>query len=165
MEQLGFAAAMEASIRQEIEHFTKQAPSELNALLGIVGKFQVEFELLLDRAQCTDINTGRYPAVDATLLLGSDDDWQVVVQKFAAAQDKTAANLTLLWMIHSLVEKSGQFYQQAGLNSAHPSTRLFMSSLTETKNMLRRRIDGVLRVMYNEIWSDIGFAPVQLGKD
>ena len=159
------AAMLEASIRQEIEATTGQAPGELQPFLAAVGKFQGEFELLLDRAQYTDIDTGRYPEVEAMTLLGNDGDWQEVLQQIGPLGEKALAALTTIWMIQALVEKSGQFYQQAALNSAHPSTRLFFRSLTEIKGMLRRRVDGLLRVLYNQVWSDIGFAPVLLGKD
>lgn len=165
MNVLLFAATLEASIRQEIEAVTRQAPDELQPFLTVLGKFQVEFELLLDRAQYTNVDVGRYPGVDLAALLGTDDAWQKILRDFAAAAEKKVTSLTALWMVQALVEKSGQLYHQAGANSAHPSTRLFFASLAETKNMLRRRIDGLMRVMYNEIWADIGFAPVLLGKD
>lgn len=159
------AATMEASIRQEIEAVIRQAPGELQPFWEAIGKFQVEFELLLDRAQYINVDSGRYPMVDSAALLGSDDAWQKIRQNFAIVSDKNISSLTALWMTYALVEKSGQFYQQAAANSAHPSTRLFFGSLAETKNMLRRRIDGLMRVLYNEIWAEIGFAPFLLGKD
>jgi hypothetical protein len=159
------AATLEASIRQEIEAVTQQAPGELQPFWEVIGKFQVGFELLVDRAQYTDVDTGRYPGVDSAALLGSDETWQKIQRDFAAVPEKTISSLTALWMIQALVEKSGQFYQQAAANSAHPSARLFFSSLAETKNMLRRRVDGLMRVVYNEIWAEIGFAPFTLGKN
>jgi len=159
------AATLEASIRQEIEAVIQTAPGELQPFWSAIGKFHVEFELLLDRAQYTDVDSSRYPGVDSVALLGSDDAWQKLLRDFAAVPDKTISSLTALWMTHTLVEKSGQFYQQAAANSPHPTTRLFFSSLAETKNMLRRRVDGLMRVLYNEIWAEIGFAPFLLGKD
>jgi len=165
MDQLSFAAAMESGIRQEIEYIGREAPPELKPFLDIVGKFQVEFELLLDRGQCTNIDTGCYPEVDPLVLLGTDSQWQELTRVFGQVAEKSTADLTALWMIQALIEKSGQLYQQASINSAYPATRLFMRSMTEAKSMLRRRIDGLLRVLYNEMWADLGFAPLVLGKD
>lgn len=165
MRDFQFAAAMEASIRQEIERLTDFAPQELQPALSLLGNFQAEFELLLDRVQLTNVDKGSYPSVNSETLLGADNAWQQVAERFGAAQDKTAANLAVLWSVHALMEKSGQFYQQAALNSPHPATRLLMNSLGEVKSMARRRVDALLRVMYNEIWADVGFAPAKLGKD
>ncbi|HMM20496.1 MAG TPA: hypothetical protein PKA10_07130 [Selenomonadales bacterium] len=165
MREFQFAAAMEASIRQELERFMESAPQELQAALTMIGRFQAEFELLLDRAQLTNVDAGSYPEVNGEFLLGADSSWQQLAGDFGVVRDKTAANLTVLWAVHALMEKSGQFYQQAALNSAHPATRLLMASLGEVKSMARRRVDGLLRVIYNEVWADVGFAPSKLGKD
>ncbi|MDR3591895.1 MAG: hypothetical protein P4N41_19750 [Negativicutes bacterium] len=159
------AATLEASIRQEMEAVIQQAPDELQPFLAAVGKFQAGFELLLDRAQYTDVDAGRYPGVDSAALLGGDEVWQKILRDFSAATEKNLFSLTALWMTQALVEKSGQFYQQAAANSAHPATRLFFASLAETKHMLRRRVDGLMRVIYNSVWAEIGFAPFLLGKD
>lgn len=165
MTVLQYAATLEASIRQEIELIIRQAPNELQPFLTAVGKFQVEFELLIDRAQYTNVDKSRYPEVDPAVLLGSDDNWQKITRDFAAVTGNSAPNLATLWMAQALMAKSGQLYQQAAANSAHPATRLFFSSLAETKNMLVRRIDGLTRVVYNEVWAELGFAPFLLGKD
>jgi hypothetical protein len=165
MNELRFAAAMEGAVRQEMEALVSQVSPELLQAISLINKFQVEFELLLDRVQCVDINTGKYPAVDAAVLLGNDEVWQKALQQLGERTVKSSIDLTVLWMIHSLVEKSGQYYHQAALNSAHPATRLLLSSLAETKNMLKRRVDSLLRVLYNGIWSEIGFAPFVLGRD
>ena len=165
MAYLQFAAALEASIRQAIEEITQHAPEELQPFMAAAAKYQVEFELLIDRAQYTDIDTGRYPEVELEILFGPDTAWQKLMHSFATTDDKIIANLTALWMISALIEKSAQFYQQASLNNAHPAGRLFLRSLAETKSMLRRRIDGLVRIISNEVWSDLGFSPAVLGKD
>jgi len=165
MRDFQFAAAMEASIRQEIERLMDFSPQELQPAMAMLGKFQAEFELILDRVQLTNVDVGSYPTIHAENLLGPDSAWQQIAEHFGAAQDKTAANLAVLWAVYALMEKSGQFYQQAALNSPHPSTRLLLASLGEVKSMARRRVDALLRVMYNEVWADVGFAPSKLGKD
>ena len=163
MQVLRFAASLEAQIRQEVEVVMAQSPAGLQTLVTAVGHFQAEIELLLDRAQGTDVDTGRYPEVNAAALLGPDSVWQEAAA--GVARESTVGALASLWFLHTLTERSGQFYQQAALNSAHPSTRLFFASLAEVKAMLRRRLDGVLRALYNEAWAEVGFAPFLLGKD
>lgn len=165
MKTLQFAAGLEAQIRQETEAVVAQAPAGLQDVVAAVGKFQAEFELLLDRAQYVDVDTGRYPEVNAAALLGPDGVWQEATARLGTAGEATVPVLASLWFLHTLTEKSGQFYQQAALNSAHPATRLFLASLAEVKTMLRRRLDGLLRQLYNAAWSEVGFAPFVLGKD
>lgn len=166
MKVLRFAAALEAQIRQEVEVVMAQAPAELQPLVTAVGSFQAGLELLLDRAQGTDVDTGRYPEVNAAALLGADEVWREAAARLAdPGPGKTVPGLASLWYLHALTAKSGEYYHQAALNSAHPATRLFFSSLAEVKAMLRRRLDGVLRALYNAAWAEVGFAPFMLGKD
>ncbi|MBP2653029.1 MAG: hypothetical protein H6Q73_598 [Firmicutes bacterium] len=165
MKELRFAVVLEASIRHEVEHIAKQASAELQLVLDIVSRFQAEFELLLDRACSIDVSNGKYPEVPVNVLLGSDGEWQQAIKSFTLSGDKSVANLTNLWMIIALIENSRQFYQQALLNCPYPTARIFLSSLAEIKIILRRRIDGVLRGMYNEVWAQVGFAPFVIGKD
>jgi hypothetical protein len=165
MDPINFAATLEASIRQDFEQIIPRAPEELSPLLNLLTNIQTQFELILDRAQGTRTDIPKYPAVDAMSLLGSDEVWRKTTSDFANATNKSTTDLVILWTMLELTEKSGQFYQQAVMNSAHPATRLFLSSLVEVKAILRRRIDAVLRVMYNEIWTSLGFAPFILGKD
>lgn len=165
MQIFQFAAAMEASIRQETERIADQAPAGMEPVLSAVAAFQAEFELLIDRAQYTNVDTGSYPEINPATLLGADGGWQAAGGPLKTAAGENIAVLTTLWQLSSLVEKSGQFYQQAALNSAHPSSRLYLSSLAEVKVMLRRRLDSLQRVVYNEVWAAVGFAPFVLGKD
>lgn len=165
MKTFQFAASLEAQIRQEVEVVVAQTPDELQAVVAAVGRFQAEFELLIDRAQYVNVDTGRYPEVDAATLLGPDGVWQEATARLGAAEETTVPGLASLWFLHTLTEKSGQYYQQAALNSAHPATRLFLGSLAEVKTMLRRRLDGLLRQLYNAAWTEVGFAPFVLGKD
>ncbi len=165
MKMFQFAASLEAQIRQEAEAAADQAPPALQAVVAAVGKFEAEFELLLDRAQYVDVDTGRYPEVNAAALLGANTAWDEAKAKLGSFGEATVPALTVLWFLHTMTERSGQFYQQAALNSAHPATRLFFASLAEVKTMLRRRLDGLLRQLYNAAWSEVGFAPFVLGKD
>jgi hypothetical protein len=165
MKVFQFAANLEAQIRQETEAVMAQSPAGLQAVVAAVGAFQAGIELLVDRAQYVDVDSGSYPEVKAAELLGPDSVWREATAKLGEAGDSTVPGLASLWFLIVLTEKSGQYYQQAALNSAHPSTRLFFSSLAEVKGMLRRRLDGLLRQLYNATWTEVGFAPFVLGKD
>ncbi len=165
MKVFQFAAVLEAQIRQEVEVVVAQSPPGLQAVVTAVGAFQAGIELLVDRAQYVDVDSGRYPEVNAAALLGPDSVWQEATAKLGASDEATVVGLASLWFLIVLTEKSGQYYQQAALNSAHPATRLFFSSLAEVKGMLRRRLDGLLRQLYNAAWTQVGFAPFVLGKD
>jgi len=159
-----FAVALEATIQEEIDNTARLAPKELQPFLVFLARYQVEFQLLLTQAIQADA-PHCYPSVELDALLGTDEAWQEIVQSYGKVLNKTRANLTILWMIMALVERSEQFYQQAGLNADYPSTRLFLRSLAETKAMLRRRIDGLLRVVSNEAWAELGFSLSAMGKD
>ncbi len=165
MQVFQFAAILEAQIRQEVEVVMAQSPPELQAVVGAVGTFQAGIELLVDRAQYVDVDSGSYPDVNAAALLGPDSVWQEAAARLGTSGESTVVGLASLWFLIVLTEKSGQYYQQAALNSAHPATRLFFSSLAEVKSMLRRRLDGLLRQLYNAAWTQVGFAPFVLGKD
>jgi len=159
-----FAARLEGQVRREVEALSARAPAEPQAVVGAVAGFQAEFELLVDRAQGADIDRGRFPPVDAGALLGPDNVWQEADGgRTAAAAGE--AGLTALWLLYALMDRSGQFYQQAANNSAHPAARLFWGSLAEVKGMMRRRLDGVLRGFYNAAWTEVGYAPFVMGKD
>jgi hypothetical protein len=82
-----------------------------------------------------------------------------------ASAGNTTNDLVALWAIYAALDKSAQFYRQAVLNTPYPLPRLFWGSLAEIKTMMRRRVDGLLRVMYNGIWEQIGFAPFALGRE
>ncbi len=165
MKTFRFAASLEAQIRQETEAMMAQAPAELQAVVAAVGKFQAEFELLIDRAQYVDVDTGSYPEVKAEALLGPDGVWREATARLGTPGEAMMPGLVSLWFLHTLTEKSGQFYQQAALNSAHPASRLFFGTLAEVKTMLRRRLDALLRQQYNAVWAEVGYAPFVLGKD
>jgi hypothetical protein len=165
MKMFRFAAGLEAQIRQETEAVTAQAPPELQAVVLAVCRFEAEFELLLDRAQYVDVDTGSYPEVNAAALLGDGSVWEDAKARLGTYGEPTVPALAVLWFLHTLTERSGQYYQQAALNSAHPAAKLFFASLAEVKAMLRRRLDGLLRQLYNGAWAEVGFAPFVLGKD
>lgn len=161
-----FALELETSLSRQIAtlHDTASAGTVPIPVLGLIENSQAEFLKLLSALNTGENDSTRYPAVTETQLLGSDAAW------LQATQNTTAVNaglqeLTALWSIYITVDKCVQFYQQAAANSAQPQARLFFSSLSHVKKILRRRLDGIIQIYYNHYWGELGFAPFILGKD
>ncbi|CVK19702.1 hypothetical protein [Sporomusa sphaeroides] len=166
MRPIQFAFELETSLSRQIEtlHDTATTGTVPIPVLGLIKNSQTEFLKLLSALNTGESDSVRYPAVTETQLLGSDAVWQ------QATQNTTAANaclqeLTALWSIYITIDKCVQFYQQAAVNSAQPQARLFFSSLSHVKKILRRRLDGIIQIYYNYYWGELGFAPFILGKD
>jgi hypothetical protein len=164
MEQWHFALAMEAAVQTEIAELARRAPVELHAFLALLTSYQTELHLFLTKAHQLE-SAANFPPVDLDTLLGTDAVWQDITQSYGQLPAKSTANLTTLWMVLALIDHSQQYYQQASLNAPYPATRLFFNSIAQTKAMLRRRIDGLIRVVSNETWASLGFSPTMLAKD
>ncbi len=61
--------------------------------------------------------------------------------------------------------KTAQFYLQTAKNIEQAPQRLLLSSIAEMKLMLRRRFDGIERVVANQVWNAVGFPPGMLAKE
>lgn len=146
-----------------MQHVSAEQPAYRNVLILLL-KLQALFKLDVKKALDVNAANETYSQIDLDALVGSDNEWEQVSQAFATSSP-SSVNLTTIWMIYALIERSGQFYQQAANNSAYPSTKLFLSSLFQVRNIIRRRIGSILRVLYNNVWEEIGFAPFLLGKD
>jgi len=164
MKVFDVAIDLEASIRKEFEYMHDSALVELAPLLNFMIILQTRLENLLHKARNVDPDSSNYPEFDESELLGSEQEWRTVTKNLAPTS-KGEQHLIHLWMIYAVVEKSSQYYQQATANSAYPATKLFCSSLFQIKTRQRRHIGGVIRGIYNDIWSKVGFAPFILGKD
>ncbi len=162
-----FALMLENSIEEELAQIMQHVPQEQPAyksVLILVLKLQGLFKLDVEKARDVDAANQTYPLIDRDTLVGSDHEWEQIVDAFSTLS-LSSVNLPTIWMMYGLIEKSAQFYQQAANNSAYPSTRLFFNSLFQVRSTVRRRIGGILRILYNITWEEIGFAPFQLGKD
>ena len=164
METFVFASALEKTLLQQMGSLVGNVSPVLQPLLRSLQNFQTEFIGYLTVAAEVNVNVEAYPQVDIAIFTGNDTVWQK--QAVVLASTATTTNdLVALWAIYAALDKSAQFYRQAVLNTPHPLSRLFWGSLAEIKTMMRRRVDGLLRVMYNGIWEQIGFAPFALGRE
>lgn len=164
MECLKFALELEKSIQQQIQTLHVNTSEELQTLLNVLLDFETHFCRILSQAQKAQNNVGAYPEIELNQLVGSDKVWKKIEESIPA-QPVIPHDLTTIWAIYNMLEKSAQFYQQSMHNSPYPTTRLFMSSLFEVKKIIKKRIDVILRRMYNQVWEQVGFAPFLLGKD
>lgn len=160
--QLSFAISMENSILRQTEFFLNSGPAELQKVTTVLIRSQ--HELLEVLHQCISIHSqsAKYPELCVEQIVGSDSDW-----KFSLNADALSLtdNLVQLWNIYAMTDKSWQFYQQSSCNSMYPGDSVFMSSVAQLKSMLKRRIDSVLRIIYNQVWLEVGHAPFLLGRD
>lgn len=157
-----FALRLENACIVTLEDEADHAPNMLKSLIELAIGCQKNFYSLIGQASRINANTEKYPIVDPLSLVSSEADWRNAFDGFTEQPHDLALAIVHLWTIYELFEKSGQFYQQAALNSPYPAERLFYSSLAEAKKMLKRRLDSAIRVISNEIWGEIGFAPFAL---
>jgi len=164
MSTLTFAASMEKSIGINIEKLKDGCSPELCDVLELLAGFQQEYELVLTHAKSLPQEQSP-PELEPSRLLGTDENWRKLTGAFLPDTAPNAQDYTVLWSVHSMLDKNAQFYQQASKQSVQPQLRLFFGSVAELKLMLRRRIDGVERVLANQVWKEVGFAPGLLGKE
>ncbi len=165
MESIDFATLLEEDIEKKVKLIRSKCPEELTLFLQLVDQCQENFLNLLRESQQVDEDVPVYPQIQTNNLVGNDEQWSQATHAFAGLGQSSVENLTWLWMIYVLFERSAQYYQQAVANCPYPAERLFLKSLVEVKSLLKRRIDGAIRILYNEVWASVGFAPFSLGKD
>lgn len=159
-----FALTLESAINTQIETITGTAAGAM-PVITLINNFQNNFFKLLTIASSIDVDTAKYPPVETAELFGSDTAWQQLAHQTNPAAVELDMNiLAQLWSIFTLIDRSTQFYQQAAANSAHPATRLFFHSLAEAKKIIRGRVAGIIQMLHNHHWGQLGFAPFILGK-
>lgn len=164
MLSMQFALEIEAAMSNKVTELSGITSLKNSPVISLFENFQKEFLQLLVDASKIDVDSHSYPPVNETKLLGSDTTWQTAMGSIDTSADNINVLLTL-WSVYTAIDKSHQFYQQAATNSPHPQTRLFFSSLSHVKKLLRRKLDGVIQIYYNHLWGELGFAPFLLGKD
>jgi hypothetical protein len=160
--ELLFAADLERNTLAELKRILENAPSiicpVLDMLIAAEEGWNDVFKLL-------ENNERQYPIIEAKVLTGLDNEWTKVIATLKEVQFENADILLLLWMLHAAVERTMHYYQQAAANSAYPAQRQFFTSLVQCKLLMKKRLDSIMRIMYNHAWAEIGFAPFVLGKD
>lgn len=157
-----FALSLENGLHNEIEDLLEKHSITTNTLLKIIYENQKNVIDLINAASRLQIDIAVFPSLDASLL-NDATSWNAITDEYKSSF--IIEELFIYWKINALIEKNAQFYQQAALNSPYPSEKIFFSSLAEIKYILKRRIQGVLQIMYNHIWGEIGFNPILFGKE
>jgi hypothetical protein len=157
-----FAADLERNTLAELNRILENVPSiicpALTMLIAAEEGWNELFNLIENNQQ-------QYPALNTESLAGSDKEWLKVIASLKEAQFQNTDSLTIFWMLYAIAERTTQYYQQAAANSAYPDERQFFISLAKCKLLLKKRIDSIMRIMYNHAWAEVGFAPFLLGKD
>ena len=156
------ALSMETAIKEELEvQLNNSQVPELRPLVELLIKGQISILQVLSQASN---DTFAYNPIEISeKILGNDNVWK----EAATIKNNTSSSsscLVQLWILSSLLDKSSQYYRQTALNSAYQQSKLFFNSIAEVKVIQKRRIDSVLRSIYNIIWGDVGFAPFSLGR-
>ena len=154
-EAIHFAIQLEAAIGLKVKKLKETEPDNAKHLLDMIELFEHRLETLLRTVNET-------PVFDPFELLGDETLWIQASSNLLTTSHDAATTLTMLWTLCELTEHSGQFYYQAAANAPHLSERLFFRSLSEVKKLLYRKLNNVLRTIYNDIWGTIGFAPFDL---
>lgn len=161
-----YALIMENSIRQEVILRQQNCPMQLKPLLEMITNYQEAHINILQQVIDKD-NLSTYPELNGLEKL-FEINWTDNF-KFEVHKDASIEQLMKLYMIlsilSSIIEKSLQFYRQASSNSAYEYEKIFYNSLAEQKKVVKRRIDSALRIVYNILWSLVGFAPFIFGKE
>lgn len=164
MKPTQFALEIETAIGSEIASITDIVTGNFPFII-LLKQFQDGFLQLLLAAEETNIDMTQYPIVDENKLLGSDIVWQEAINPSKINTNINITVLSKLWAINTAIDKSVQFYHQAAINSAHPQTRIYFSSLSHIKKILQRRMNGIIQIYDNHYWGELGFAPFMLGKN
>lgn len=151
-----FAGDLERAITEELEQLKKRTP-ELTCLWDLLLVLQEEFIQVLQSNDPINLETGR--------LTGSDEAWKQVHAYIAGMEGAVLQRAVPLWTIYSLLERTAQYYHQAGINSAYPKEKAWYLSLEQIKLMEKRKVGGAVRTVHNHLWGQLGFAPFMIGKE
>lgn len=165
MDTIGFALELELAIEKTLTEFRPRCTDKLFNMLDMLVASQQEFVNVLTQADVTTPGRESFPVIETVRVVGAEETWRLVTATFRADEQPETSNITVLWSVCACIDRSAQFYAQAAQNSASPQSRLFFGSLAELKQMLRRKVDGILRVNENQVWSVVGFPPGRLSKE
>jgi len=163
MESMKIARELETALQRQLDLFSGVSSSYLAPVLRYLLNIQADFAENLTVAEHVNVDITEYPPFGNSLR-SVNTDWKKLVEDNLLSPAETG-DIVVLWSIHTALDRMEQFYRQSALNSVHPLTRAYFTSLAEVKMLLRRRMDGLIRVRYNDIWEKVGFAPFSLRKD
>jgi hypothetical protein len=164
MKVFDYALEMEGSIQYSLNQAQRDAVPEISELLACLIKYQNDFIALLSLATEKVSDLSPFPAVKPETML-NDAQYREIMKQITDRCAELTSDIAVIWSAYSLFERSWQFYQQASYHSVQPAARILFSSLAESKNIVRLRLDHTMRILYNEVWGRVGFAPFVLGKE
>lgn len=151
-----FAMELERAITAELEQLKKRIP-ELDGLWELLLILQAEFIQVLQSDETISLETGK--------LTGSEEAWRQVHVHLAGINDAVLQRAIPLWTVHAFLERAVQYYHQAAVNSAYPREKAWYLSLEQIKLIEKRKVGGAVRIIYNQLWGELGFAPFMIGKE
>lgn len=157
-----FAQSLERNILVEVERMSERALPAVAPAFELIVKLQHAW---VDIFSNIENKEGEYPVLNTVILVGSDKEWQKIMALLGEVECRNTDCLVLISMVYAIIDKALQYYQQAASNTAFPSEQLFFTSLAKYKLLMKKRIDGIVRIIYNHAWSEVGFAPFVLGKN
>lgn len=162
MDAIRYAIEMETQINKMVQLTAAEADRERMLLVEVLIKHQGK---MLEVLLAAEKAGAKYHSQIEIPALFDEAKWQEAMADMIIHPESLVSQLSLLWMLQALYDKSFQYYRQAGYNTPMPAAKYFYSSLAEVKNMIRRRIDAASHVLSNEVWGEIGFAPYVIGKE
>ena len=165
MKSIEFATVMESAVRANIDNLSLTASPAISMLLDIMKSGQDEFHNLMMKASIAESHSALFPEMETEMLIGNEAAWKNASSGLKASDPPNPSDIAILWCVMSMLDKSLQFYKQASHNALQPQTRLFFSSAAELKAILHRRLDGIVRILSNQVWSAVGFPPGVLAKE
>lgn len=163
MESIKIARELETALQRQLDLFSGVSSPYLQPVLRYLLDIQLEFADNLSAAESINVDLAEYPPF-GNRLCDISIEWKQFVEDKLLLPTETG-DIVVLWSVHTALDRMEQFYRQAALNSAHPLTRTYFTSFAEAKMLLRRRTDALIRVLYNDMWGKVGFAPFTLRKD
>ena len=164
MEAIQYAIELETHIKNMIAVISTGSDQQMIMLANVLSKHQIKTIELLRTIQAEKGNFDPQAKVSALL---DDPEWHEAINGISGegAGRNVVSQSCNLWMLYALYDKTFQYYRQASQNTPQPTAKYFYSSFAEVKNIIRRRLDAASRVLSNEVWGQIGFAPFIIGKE
>lgn len=164
METIQYAIELEMHIKKMIVVVSAGSDQQMILLADVLTKHQVKTIELLKAMQAEKGNFDPQAKVSALL---DDPECHGAIGGISGQGESSSvvSQSCILWMLYALYDRTFQYYRQASHNTQQPTSRYFYSSLAEVKNIIRRRLDAASRVLSNEVWGQVGFAPFIIGKE
>lgn len=164
MDPLDFAVAMENGIIANLDRLKLNCSPVLAPVMEALIRAEQGIVTLVEQAR--PVRDGEsVPDTELPAILSREEEWGQLQIRFDPAAAPAVLDYTVLWSVRAMLDKSAQYYRQAAKETEPARLRLLLASVAEIKTMLRRRIDGLERIMANQAWKAVGFAPGLLAKE